>query len=57
LNLREEQENRVEEENLNRGMFDVTPSTLLHGHDTSKKVLKALVLFWENSGRGNSGNL
>jgi hypothetical protein len=57
LNLQEELENRVNEENLNLGMIDVPPSALLLGHDTSKKILKALMLFWENSGRGNYGNL
>jgi hypothetical protein len=38
-------------------MFDVPHSVLLHGHDTSEKILKALLLFWENSGRGNYGNM
>jgi hypothetical protein len=57
LNSREVQENRVEEVNLNRSMFDLPHSVLLHGHDTSEKILKALLLFWENSGRGNYGNL
>jgi hypothetical protein len=56
-NFQEELENRVNEENLNLGMIDVPPSALLHGHDTSKKILKAVMLFWENSGRGNYGNL
>jgi hypothetical protein len=38
-------------------MYDVPPSNLLHGHDTSAHILKSIILFWESSGRGNYVNI
>jgi hypothetical protein len=47
---------RRDDENLIRNMYDVPPSSLLHGHDTSAHI-KSIMLFWESSGRGNYANI
>lgn len=50
---------RVNDNNpiLHRLMYEVPSAELLQGHDTSASIIKAVILFWENSGRGNFARL
>lgn len=50
---------QLSEENpiLNRLMYNVPVKDALQGHDTSPQIIKAIMLLWENSGRGNFARL
>ena len=42
---------------LQRQMYSVPTAEVLQGHDTSEQILKSIMLFWANSGRGNFSRL
>ena len=44
-------------EKLSKNMYNVPTSSQLKGHDTNPEILKAVMLLWENSGRGKFAKL